>query len=97
MLVLTAEERIVKKIEKRGGKVTRDDKLPGNPVVKVNLTGPKVTDTALKELKQLKSLQELYLFRAKVTDVGLKELKEIKSLQSLNLDDTNPNRLASLH
>jgi hypothetical protein len=35
-----------------------------------------VTDAGLKELKDLKGLQELHLFGTKVTDAGLKELRE---------------------
>src|SRR5262245_22503561 len=82
------EAAAVKMIEKLGGKVERDDKLLGRPIVAVNLSGKKVTDTGLKELKELKSLQWLDLDGTKVTDVGLKELKELKSLQGLDLDNT---------
>src|SRR5262245_3500831 len=82
------EAAAVKAIEKLGGRVTRDDNRPGKPVVAVNLFGAKVTETGLKELKELKSLQALKLSGIKVTDVGLRELKELKSLQSLSLIDT---------
>src|SRR5215510_11853533 len=88
VLVVTGradEAAAVKAIEKLGGKVTRDDKLPGKPVVAVDLGSTTVTDAGLKELKELKTLQSLSLSRTKVTDAGLKELKEIESLQSLNL------------
>src|SRR5205814_4627388 len=44
------EASAVKAVEKLGGKITRDDKLPGKPVIGVNLTGTKVTDAGLKEL-----------------------------------------------
>src|SRR5947209_13191588 len=83
------EASAVKAVEKLGGKVTRDDKLPGKPVIEVNLAGSKVTDGGLKELKDLKHLTSLNLGWAKVTDVGLKELKELKQLTSLSITYTS--------
>src|SRR5438477_11668371 len=74
------EASAVKAVEKLGGKITRDDKLPGKPVIGVNLTGTKVTDAGLKELKDLKQLTSLILAKTKVTDAGLKELKQLKQL-----------------
>src|ERR1700704_2784555 len=55
------EASAVKAVEKLGGKVTRDDKLPGKPVIAVNLAGTQVTDASLKELKDLKQLTSLNL------------------------------------
>ncbi len=89
-----AEDKAVALVEKFGGKVTRDDKAPGKPVVGVSLfTGPgkvnlKVTDAGLKELAALKNLTTLMLGGAKVTDAGLKELAALKSLTTLNLNGT---------
>src|SRR5437588_5391625 len=85
------EASAVHAVENLGGKVTRDDKLPGNPVIGVNLGGlfpGKVTDADLKELKHLKQLTTLSLAGAQVTDAGLKELKDLKQLTSLNLGGT---------
>src|SRR4051812_3775680 len=83
------EASAVKAVEKLGGKVTRDDKLPGKPVIGVDLAAPKVTDAVLKELKDLKHLTSLNLNApeggGKVTDAGLKELKDLKQLTSLSL------------
>src|SRR5215471_16010582 len=73
------EAAALKMIEKLGGRVTRDAKIAGKPVVRVNLPLSKVTDADLKELKELKSLQYLSLSFTKVTDAGLKELKELNS------------------
>ena len=81
------EASAVKAVEKLGGKVTRDDKLPGKPVIGVNLGGlvpGKVTDAGLKELKDLTQLKELVL-NGQVTDAGLKELKDLKQLTWLYL------------
>ena len=82
------EASAVKAIEKLGGKVTRDDKLPGKPVIGVHLHEIGVTDAALKELKDLKQLTWLSLTVTQVTDAGLKELANLKQLTSLNLIHT---------
>ena len=82
------EASAVKAVGNLGGKVTRDDKLPGKPVIAVNLYDTKVKDAGLKELKHLKQLTSLNLHGAHVTDAGLKELKELKQLTSLDLDHT---------
>jgi len=80
------EADAVKVVEKLGGKITRDDKQPGKPVVEVNLSVKKVTDADLKQLKEVKQLASLNLFGCKeVTDAGVKELKELKQLTSLTL------------
>src|SRR5438094_10654776 len=72
------EASAVKAVEKLGGKVTRDGKLPGKPVIGVNFNPGVVTDAVLKELKDLKQLASLYLRPNKVTDAGLKELEDLK-------------------
>ena len=85
------EASAVKAVEKLGGKVTRDDKLPGKPVIGVNLGGlvpGKVTDAGLKELADLKQLTTLELQSSPVTDAGLKELADLKQLTSLSLYQT---------
>jgi hypothetical protein len=71
-----AEDKAVQFVEKLGGRVTRDNKASGKPVVAVNLGGTKVTDAGLKELAPLKNLTELYLTGTKVTDAGVKELQK---------------------
>src|SRR5438477_5554009 len=72
------EATAVKAVENLGGKVRRDDKLPGKQVIGLNLPATKVTDAGLKELKDLKHLTSLNLNDTegggKVTDAGLKEL-----------------------
>src|SRR5438270_804408 len=82
------EASAVKAVENLGGKVTRDDKLPGKPVIGVHFHEIGVTDAALKELADLKQLTSLYLGSTQVTDAGLKELKDLKQLTRLNLADT---------
>jgi internalin A len=82
------EEKVVNAILELRGTVERDEKLPGRPVVEVHLEGPKVTDSDLKNLKELKGLQTLDLGSTKITDAGLKDLKELKGLQTLRLTKT---------
>jgi hypothetical protein len=89
-LVLSAagradEAEAVKAIEKAGGKITVDDKLPAKPVVGVLLWGPGVKVEVLKELKEFKSLQKLKIGGPWITDEGLKELKDLKTLQTLEI------------
>src|SRR5436853_4410565 len=81
------EASAVKAVENLGGKVTRDDKLPGKPVIGVNFNANPgvVTDASLKELKDLKQLTSLDLTSTQVTDVGLQELKDLKQLTTLIL------------
>ena len=45
-----AEDKAVAFVVKLGGKVTRDDKAPGKPVVTVDLFDTQVTDAGVKEL-----------------------------------------------
>ena len=88
----TAEDRAVAFVKNLGGKVTRNEKLPGKPIVEVDLflgawyTTPRITDAGLKELTVLKSLTALNLGGTKVTDAGLKELAALKNLTTLQLD-----------
>jgi internalin A len=85
----SAETKAVAFIEKLKGKIERDDKAEGKPIVRVDLYGERVTDAALKELTPLKQLQRINLVGAKVTDAGLKELAAFKHLQGLGLLDAD--------
>ena len=77
-----AEDKAVAFVEKLGGRVTRDEKLPGKPVIGVHLSFSTVTDVGLKELAPLKNLTSLVLAGTQVTDVGLKELRHSKTLRN---------------
>jgi Leucine-rich repeat (LRR) protein len=83
-----AEDRAVAAVEKLGGKVVRDPKQPGNPVISVNLLAKKVNDEALKDLAGLKQLLSLDLRTTQVTDAGLKELRAFPKLRDLYLSST---------
>src|SRR5688572_21817400 len=69
-----AEDKAVAFVKKIGGVARRDDKLPGKPVVRVDILNPEMADAGLRELAPLKSLAALHLSQTGVTDAGLKEL-----------------------
>ncbi len=85
-----SEEDYVKAIQALGGQVTRDDSLPGQPVVAVafNVNPDRFGDSCVKDLKHLKCLRELVLTGTHVTDEALKDVKELKSLRVLALGQT---------
>ena len=53
--------KAIAKIEKLGGKVTRDENSPGSPIIDVDLSGSDITDGGLADLKRLAQLQSLNL------------------------------------
>jgi len=57
-----AEEKAVQAIKKLGGSIVRDEKVPGKPVIEVQMTD-KGTDEDLKHLANLKGLQKVDLIR----------------------------------
>jgi len=82
------EDKAVQSIEALGGRVYRDEKLPGRPVVEVYLGDTKITDPDLKVLKELKGLKIIDLTNTRITDAGLENLKELQGLQTLDLGST---------
>jgi hypothetical protein len=83
-----AEDKAAKAIEKLGGRIIRDDKAKGKPIVSVYLVGGPVTDAGLKHLAGLKQLQLLVLSFTQVTDAGLKHLAGLKQLHGLYVGST---------
>lgn len=82
------EAKGLKVVETLGGKVVRDDKVEGNPIIEVDLDETRVTDTELKELIGMKQLRALSLRQTEVTDVGLRELTGLKQIRRLDLGRT---------
>src|SRR5690242_18571047 len=78
-----ADDRAEKVVKKYRGLPSRDDKLPGKPIVGINLMAAKVTDEDMKGFAGLKSITTLHLESTKITDAGLKEIAGLKSLTTL--------------
>jgi hypothetical protein len=86
------EERAITAIKKLDGSVKRDAKLPGNPVVEVDLFCKKTTDADLAHLKAFPQLRKLNLMgnckdsgNNHLTDAGLKHLRDLHKLEELNV------------
>ena len=82
------DEEAVTEIEKLGGSVTRDERLPSRPVISINLSGTRVTDAELIYVGGLTQLKKLDLHGTQVTDAGLEHLKKLTQLQMLFLHQT---------
>jgi internalin A len=85
-----AEDKAVRLVEALQGKVERDDKRAGQPVVRVELggRGTAVADAELKGLAALKGLTHLTLSSTELTDAGLKALAALENLERLQLGST---------
>src|SRR5262249_8768919 len=74
------------KITKMAGPVWLEYKKPEEPVTTVSLTGEKVADAVLPELKAFVNLRELRLTRAVVSNEGLGELAGLQRLAVLRVN-----------
>src|SRR5262245_22578310 len=73
-------------VSKFGAGVTRDDKVPGRPVVIVSFAQSRtLTDDGMKHLAAFKKLRELILNGCPVTDAGLQPLTALTELRELSL------------
>lgn len=80
-----APEEAIAAIQKRGGRVERDEKAAGKPVTTVNLATTGAGDEDLKPVEGMTTLVKLTLNNCKVTDAGLEKLKGLTSLKKLYL------------
>jgi internalin A len=85
-LKITAQDTARKYVAKYTA--SREMKSALRSLEELELWGTKVTDTGLKQLKQLNNLRVVCLCRTGVTDTGLKELKKLRRLKTLCLQDT---------
>ena len=72
-------------IEKLGGPCKFDEESPDRPIIRVYLTGDRISDADLEHLKGMTSIQNLGLHNTQVTDADLEHLKGLISLQVLAL------------
>ena len=86
------ETAAVAKIELLGGKVTRDETLPGNPVTEIDFReSTKFNEKYLHLLRVFKNLKLLFIEGVILTDTGLTEIGELKqSLPNLKLYYDDP-------
>lgn len=75
-------------IEALGGQAIADPTRPGSPVIKVVLTGDRITDKQLRWLASFPELRELDLSNTKVTNAGMPALRGLAKLENLNLSCT---------
>ena len=83
----TAETRVLALVGRLKGTATRDDTLPGRPVVGVSLAFP-LTDAQVEALAALPTLARLDLRGTGLTDAGLRGLAPLAGLTALDLTDT---------
>ena len=89
----SAESHAIQEIERLKGTITRDETLPGHPVIAVDLgQSPRVEDKSdrpdnrcLKPLLSFPNLSSLDLSDCKITDAGLKTVAKMTKLTTLNL------------
>ena len=86
----TAErDRALVVVKKVGGSHQADATLPGQPIVKVDLSGTPATDADVANLKGLTQVRALNLNLTRITDEGLVHLRGMKHLEELGLGLTS--------
>lgn len=84
------ESAVIAKIEILGGKISKDESLPGKPVTAVNFQrGKRFNEKHLHLVTSFKSLKTLDLNGVKLTESGAEVISGIDSLLSLNLFNTD--------
>ena len=93
------DSKAIQKIELLGGKITRDEALPGSPVVEIDLRdSSRFGDKYVHLLKSFKELHTLHLTKIQIsddgqthslfTDEGMKGLRSLTNLTTLGLAST---------
>ena len=77
---------VVKSLEKLGGRIAGTRSLGRVTMTSAIFQGYQLTDAALKDVKELTTLQELRLDQTSVTDTGLRDLVGLTNLHRLSLD-----------
>ena len=80
------ESEAIQAIERLGGRIERDDTLPGSPVRRVDLMGSSdFGDRDIHLLTMLKSLKQLRLSGHNISDAGFLELGSLTGLTALEI------------
>lgn len=96
-----ASREAIARIEKLGGSIRTDERIPGESVVWVSLRRTDLTHEDLKAVSMLDNVQLLDLSFTDTTNAGLRELARLKKLRTLDLrativSDAGMNELAAL-
>lgn len=83
------QQQAVALIQRLGGKVERDDKLAGQPVVRVDLSYTRVADSDLACLRVFDQLRRLDLSLNKLSGAGFVHLQRLPALKTLVLSYTS--------
>ena len=84
-----AERKAIAAITQHGGVVKRDEaSQPTQPVVRLVFPDRNATDAILKQVRELKDLQELVVGGSPITDAGIRDIKGLKGLRLLWLNAT---------
>ena len=83
-----AEEKAILIIQRAGGTITRNEKIEGKPLVRIDARFKPIRDSDLEPLGNLKHLEVLDLTGTKVTDAGIKHLAHHKALHTLSVYQT---------
>src|SRR5215831_5477252 len=75
-----AEDKAIEAIKKVEGKMTRDARADGKPVIFVSLIDTKVTDADLQSVAAFKKVQVIDLNSTPITDAGMKHLAGLEHL-----------------
>src|SRR5262245_3494048 len=81
----------IKELQKLGAQFTRDENMPGRPVVEVAWNTRQATNDGLKTLVALKGVAQVRILNlngAGITDGALAHLKKLDRLEELNLGNT---------
>jgi hypothetical protein len=82
------QEQLIARIQRAGGAVTRDFRVPGAPINGIALHGTRTSDADLEQFQGLTTLQHLNLYGTRITDAGLVYLAGLSGLQTLHLSST---------
>jgi hypothetical protein len=90
------QEKASAAIEDVGGKVERDERAPGKPVISVWFSEP-LKDADLDSLAAFPRLERLTLSKTGITDAGLARLQILTDLKSLSIAEENTTDLGLAH
>src|SRR5262245_4295660 len=71
-------DQALEAIKRFDGRLVLDESRPDRPIIRLDLNGPRVTNTTAGHLRGLLQLQTLFLCETKITDAGMESLKGLR-------------------